>query len=489
MSGQKKIFQSIKWTIVSNWGQNSINALITFILAALLGPKEFGIVAIASVYIVFIQMFVESGFNDALIQHKDLKQLHLDSIFWLILASSLLLSGISIALSRLWANMNNMPELALVICALSINIPIRGLIIVQQALLHRAMDFKSIAIRDNVAVFISGCLGVSMAFGGFGIWALVAQQICKSIVSLILLWKMSHWRPQRQFSLQSVKDLLHFSVKVFFANLGGFLQGHSDALFLGVFFGPMAVGLYRFADRIMSMLLEVVTKAIHMVSLPFFSSLQDNKSELKKSLLMCWKTSATATIPSMMALAAISDRLVDAVGPKWRASADVLKILCLIGIARSIMLFTGTFLKAVSRPGLVTLFIWSLAIATTLMFVVSGVLLKSFPIEQQIFWVAVSRASIVVMIFLPINLFLIMRFADVTMRDLITSVRTPIFVGLTIILTVIGIKSLIDSMGLKPITAFGLTGIIAATVGFITLVSVDNKLRRSLLSVLLRNES
>lgn len=487
MTVQKKFFHAVKWAVVSNWGKNSINALITFILAALLGPKEFGTVAIASVYIVFIQMFLDSGFNEALIQHKDLKQIHLDSVFWLILASSLFLSGISIALSKWLADMNKLPELALVISVLSINIPIRGFVIVQQALLHRAMDFKSIAIRDNVAVFVGGCLGIVMALSGFGIWALVSQQICRSIVALILLWKMSSWRPQRQFSLQSVKDLLHFSVKVFIANLGGFLTGQSDALFLGAFFGPTAVGLYRFADRIMNMLLEVVTRAIQMVSLPFFSSIQNDRTELKKNLLMCWKTSATATIPSMMALAAISDRLVNAVGPQWQASADVIKILCFIGIARSIMLFTGAYLKAIGKPGIVTLFIWGIATATTLMFIISGILLKNFPVEQQIFWVALSRASMVIMLFMPINIFFILRFAEVTMRDLITAVRSPLFAGLTIILAVISIKSVIDSMGLKPIPAFGLTGIIAVLTGLITMVSLDNKLRSFVFSVLSRN--
>jgi O-antigen/teichoic acid export membrane protein len=488
MSRERNFFHAIKWAIVSNWGQNSINALITFVLAALLGPKEFGVVAMASVYIVFIQMILESGFNDAIIQRKDLKQIHLDSIFWLILVSSLFLSGMSVMLSRWWAAMNNMPGLALVISVLSINIPIRGFVIVQQALLHREMDFKSIAIRDNVAVFAGGCLGIVMALSGFGIWALVSQQLCRSLVSVMLLWKLSHWRPQRQFSFQSVKDLLHFSVKVFIANFGGFLTGQSDALFLGAFFGPVAVGLYRFADRIMSMLLEVVTKAIQMVSFPFFSSLQNDKTELKKNLLMCWKTSAGATIPSMIALAAVSDRLVRAVGPQWQASAPVIKILCIIGIARSVMLFTGAYLKAVGRPGMVTLFVWSVAITTTLMFIISGIILKNFSIAQQIVGVAAFRAFIVVIIFLPINLFLIIRFAGVTIRDLFTAISSPILAGAAIILVVLGMKSAVDSLGLRPLMAFGLTGMVAAMAGVITMISADNRFRNLIFTFLGKHE-
>lgn len=467
----------MKWAIVSNWGREAITALVIFILAAHLSPTDFGIIAIASVYISFIQMFLESGFNATIIQRKDIKPLHLDSIFWLILAASLLLTVISILLSDWWSGVNRLPELALVICVLSLTIPIQGLFVVQQALLHRKMDFKSLALRDNISVFVGGCVGVGMAIAGFGVWALVGQQLCKAIVALLLLWKLSSWRPSMRFSIQHVKDLFGFSVKVFIGKLGVFMQGQSDAILMGIFFGPTAVGLYRFADRLMNMLLKMVTRAIQTVSLPLFSGFQNDRVKLKQGLLSCWRTSSIMTIPPMMAIAALSDLLMEVIGPKWAAAANVLKILCIIGVAKSITLFTGTLLQAISKPGIQAAMVWCLAIANTVAFIIVGIFFQNAPVGQQIIGIAGSRVSLFVLAFLPVNMIVIMRFSGVTLRDLMATAGPPLLSGIFIILTMIGLESTIGQMGIPPLFALFINAIIAIFVGAGTTMILDRELR------------
>ena len=139
--------RAVKWAYVMSLGDKGLSALTMFVLASLLGPREFGIVAMALVYIEFIQMFLDQGFVAAIIQRKELSTRHLDSVYWLVLALSLLLSAVSIACSKWWAALNHVPELALVLCALSISIPIEALTVVQKAVLHREMDFKSMSLR------------------------------------------------------------------------------------------------------------------------------------------------------------------------------------------------------------------------------------------------------------------------------------------------------------------------------------------------------
>src|SRR5579864_5598588 len=146
MTVQRRSFlNALKWSYTAYWGQQGFTAIFTAILAGLLGPRDFGTVSIALVYIMFLQMFLDQGFMTALIQKKDLGPEHLDAVFWMDQALSLVLIGISILLSGWWAAKNHAPEVAVVISALSLCIPIQGLAVVQTALLNREMDFKSLS--------------------------------------------------------------------------------------------------------------------------------------------------------------------------------------------------------------------------------------------------------------------------------------------------------------------------------------------------------
>ena len=149
---ERGVGKAVKWAYIMNGGQSGLTALFTFVLASVLGPRDFGTVAMALVYLALIQVFLEQGLVATLIQRKDLRDDHLDSVFWMGLSLSLLLMGLSVGLSRWWAGVNHLPELALVISALSLLLPIEALDMVQRAILQREMDFKSLSVRENLVV-------------------------------------------------------------------------------------------------------------------------------------------------------------------------------------------------------------------------------------------------------------------------------------------------------------------------------------------------
>src|SRR5258708_443934 len=268
MKPQRSFLNAVKWAYTANWGERAFSALFTFILATILGPRDFGIVSIALIYIMFLQIFLDQGFVAALIQKKDLDQKHLDAVFWMDLVLSLFLVALSVLLRRRWAAANHAPELALLISVLSLSIPIEGLAVVQGALLKREMDFKSLSIRSNASVLIGGVVGIAMAFAGFRVWALVGQQIVRDLSALVLLWRFSHWRPRVQFSLKHLKKLMNFSVPNFYAQTAIFADMQAGSVLLGLLFGPVAVGLYRLADRFMSSVVAMATTSIQTLSLP-----------------------------------------------------------------------------------------------------------------------------------------------------------------------------------------------------------------------------
>jgi PST family polysaccharide transporter len=422
MASQRSFLNAIKWSYTATWGERAFSAVFTVVLAALVGPRDFGVVAIALVYIGFLQMFLDQGFVAALIQRKNLDHEHADAVFWMGLGLSFVLSGLSIFLSRWWAAVNHAPQVAAIISVLSLCIPIEALAIVQKAILSREMDFKTLAIRSNASVVLSGVIGIGMACGGFGVWALVGQQISRDLSSLVLLWRLSSWRPKLQFSWAHLKELMGFSVSNFVAQLGIFADTQASSILLGLFFGPVAVGLYRLADRVMNNILVAATCSIQWVSLPEFSRFQDQPAELRKSVLTCIHLSSTLALPALAGLAAVSGPLMATLGPKWIPAAGVLKILCVLGVLLTFAFFTGPLLQALSKVRLVAILEWVRTAVGIAMLIAAGLLVRHGAVNEQILGIAVARLATAALLVAPLFVYLLMRMAGISLRDLLSSI-------------------------------------------------------------------
>jgi O-antigen/teichoic acid export membrane protein len=477
MTTERKFQQALKWAYTMNWGEKGFSALFAFVLAAILGPRDFGTVAMAMVYISFIQMFLDQGLLVALIQRKDLQREHLDAVFWMDLVASVLLVAVTVALSKWWAAINHLPELALVITALSIMVPIEGLSLVQRAVLQREMDFKSLSVRSNISVLIGGTVGLAMAFKGLGVWALVGQRISQDLSALALLWSLSHWRPRWQFSLKHLKDLLGFSTASFAAKLAVFGNLQSDAFLMGIFFGPVAVGLYRLADRLMNLVLDGATNSLQIVSLSQFSKVQDKPSELRQSALSCIRISATLTLPALAGLAVVSNPLMAAIGPQWAPTADVLKILCGLGMALVFLNFTGPLVTALSRPRFMAVLEWVRTATGIATLMVVSLLLRDATVRGQIVGVAVLRLVVGGMIFTPIFLFVLMRFCRIALKDLVAVVTPPACAAAATaaVLMALSLSGLLG--GFKPIVLLTAETTVGGLVAGAVLLALDRQLR------------
>jgi teichuronic acid exporter len=420
---------AVKWAFVVNTGRRSINMLFTVLLAALLGPRPFGVVAMALVYLGLIELVLEQGLSTAIIQREDLEPGHLDSAFWMNFVWCLLLAGVSVAASGWWADVNDTPELAGVIRALSLMLVLTGLLIVQQAVLIRELDFKTLAIRSNIASLLGGGLGLALALAGAGVWSLVAQQLTMEGTAAVLLWRLGSWRPRLRFSPAHARQLLAFSADVFVGNVGNFVARRADALLMGIFFGPVAVGLYRLADRFVDVLLDFTTRPVASVSLPVLARLTHDPPALRRALASCFRTTLLLTIPGMLLLAATSGELLSVLGPEWAAASDPLRLLALVGIGQAVALFSGPVLYALARPRLRALLVWTLAPLSTANVVVVGILLESATTGDQVLGLAASRVLLFAAIFVPLNIALVLRLTGLSLRSLLSLAWTPFLAG------------------------------------------------------------
>lgn len=406
------------WSVVMSLGDQVTSALASFVIAAILGPKAFGIVTLAVVFLLFVQLFLEQGITTTIIQRKELGRQHLDAAFWIVMATGAGLLCGTLLLAGWWADVTGTPELASILRVMSAIILIEALTVVQQALLQRELEFKQLALRSNVAAITGGIVGVAAAFGGAGVWALVAQQVVTKSVALALLWVVSDWRPSFRFSLAAAKDLYGFSSRVFVGKAGTFAQSQLDTVVIGVALGPVAVGLYRLALRVARFPVDAFSQPIAMAALPAFSRAQDDPEHLNATFRDSVNHSAGIVIPMVAGAAAVSDVFFAVMGDEWRGAAAVLVVFAVLASARSVNNLCGPMLMATGRPGTVATLTWSLSVVNVAAFLGAAWLVRDQGAADQAVAMAVARTATFAALYLPVTVALASRMAGTTIRGL-----------------------------------------------------------------------
>ncbi len=483
MPNQRSLLNAIKWSYSATWGERAIAALFTLLLAAFLGPKDFGILSISLTYVAFIQMFLDQGLVAALIQKKTLNADHLDAVFWTNLAASVLLIGVSGLFGRWWSGLNHAPEVATVIPLLSLCIPIEALATVQKARFSREMDFRSLSIRSNVSVLVGGLVGSAMAWVGSGVWALVGQRLSQDFLSLVLLWRLSPWRPRLRFSIRHLRELMSFSISHFVAQLANFADTQTGSILLGLFFGPSVVGLYRLAERLANTVLATATGSIQWVSLPAFSRSQDNPNELRQSVLTCLRLSSTITLPALAGLAAVSEPLMAILGPKWLLASSVLKILCAAGMCLMFALFTGPLLQALSKVKFVAIIEWIRTLAGIT--ILSGVafLVREQSIRSQVIGIAYARLMLAACLVTPFFLLILLRTAKISFRAFVSSVAPSVLSSVCVLIGVRIFHEFDAFLSSSPSVILATDVLIGSFLGLFVLFLLDGRLRSNILTL------
>jgi O-antigen/teichoic acid export membrane protein len=463
--------------MVMNAGTRAIATVVTFLLAALIGPGDFGLVAVALVYVSFVRLLLEQGVMTAIIQRESLEEQHLDSAFWLNVMWCLLLAALTYASAGWWAGVNKMPQLEEVLEVFSILVVIEGLGIVQTALMERALDFKRLAVRSNLSAVLGGAAGVPLALAGAGVWALVAQQLVLESTLVVMVWALSSWKPHLRFSTAHARELFGFSVSVFAANLAGFVNRRIDVLLMGIFFGPVAVGLYRLADRVVDVVLEVTMRPVGLVSLPVLSRFQNDPRRLREAAAKCLQTTILIAVPVLLVVFATSDELVATLGVDWEQAAVPLELLCLVGIGKAISFITGPVLFAVSRPRLRALMLWALAAVSTVTVFVVGEALRDASVENQVLGISISRAFLFLVVLAPVNLVIVQHFTGVSIRTFLQYVPAPVLSGLTAIAVVFAVRVSGAIDGLPAFAALLVTGTLASLTTGGLLIVLDGTVR------------
>ena len=350
---RSRTLTGLGWTGISQTMNQAFTWAISIVLARILGPKVYGLVGMITVFTGFAAIFGDLGLGAAIVQRKELEPRHLNAGFWTNVAMGSALSVLMVSLAPLVAAFYKEPVLLPLTAVISLKYVIDSLYVMQMALLHREMRFRTLAgiqIGSNV---ISGVVGLSLALYGMGPWSLVAQTLGTSVVSLTLSWRLGGWRPGFSTEMKACRELFAFSAYVFGFDVVNYWSRNLDQLLIGRFIGPAGLGIYSRAYTLMLMPLSQVSRVVGRVMFPALSSIQDDKPRVRRAYLKSISVIGLITFPMMTGLLVVSDHFVLALlGPKWIEAIPLLKLFCWVGLLQSIWTTVGWIYFSQGRTGL-----------------------------------------------------------------------------------------------------------------------------------------
>jgi PST family polysaccharide transporter len=351
MSLKQKAIKGVIWSAIESWGNRIISVSIFFLLARLLDPESFGLVALASVFIDFVQIFIDQGFSQAIIQRENLESEHLNSAFWINIGIGILLTILTLSFADIIANGFSQPALTPIIRWLSLGFLLSSLSKVQEAILERRLNFKALASRSLIASVISGLIGVTMAFMGWGVWSLITKILVFGIIKTVLVWWVSDWRPTFKVSFAHFKDIFSFGINILGWRIFNFSTRRSDDFLIGYFLGTTALGYYNVAYRLLLMITELLIGVSQKVATPAFARLQTEPERLRNAFYQVTQLTSLISFPIFLGMAALAPQLIRlTLGEGWNQSIPIMQILAFVGILHAVSNFNDSVIFAMGKP-------------------------------------------------------------------------------------------------------------------------------------------
>lgn len=312
-------------------GAQVVSFVVSIVLARILEPELYGTIALVTVITSILQVFVDSGMANALIQKKDTDDLDYSSVFYFNVAFCLVLYiGLFFAaplISRIYGS----PDLVPVIRVLGLTIVVSGVKNVQQAYVAKTMQFRRFFFSTLGGTLFSAVIGITMAYRGFGIWALVAQQLLNVTVNTAILWLTVGWKPKLMFSLRRLGGLVSYGWKLLASALLDTVYLKLYQVVVGLKYTSSDLAYYNKADQLPLLVVENINSSIDSVLLPVLSAEQDSKEAVRDMTRRAIKTSTYIMMPMMAGLAVCAEPLVRLLlTDKWLSCVPYMQVFCIV---------------------------------------------------------------------------------------------------------------------------------------------------------------
>lgn len=353
ISIRKSLSSGIFYTVLARYSGILISIFIGAILARLLSPEEFGIVALLTVFVNFFSLLSDFGIGPAIVQNQKLTKTDIESIFSFSLIIGVLMSFILVGISPLISLFYNNPKLTFISRLLSLSVLFNTFLIVPKALLEKELKFKQLGIITVIIQSVTGLVAICLAYYGFSYYTLVIQSILSGFILFVVFYWLNPLKISLKISLISIRKIYKFSVYQFFFNLINYFSRNSDNIFIGKFMDPVSLGYYDKSYRLMMMPVANLTHVITPVLMPVLSKFQNDKELVFNTYLKVIKILATIGFPLSAFLFFSADEIITLLyGTQWGASIPIFRLLATtIGI-QMVLSSSGSIFQTVNRTDL-----------------------------------------------------------------------------------------------------------------------------------------
>ena len=330
---KNKTVKGVGWSFIDNLSSSGITFLVGLILARLLTPSEYGIMAILTIFIAVSNSIVDSGFSNALIRKTDARRVDYNTVFLFNLLISGLLYVVLFLAAPAISRFFKEPVLVEVMRVIGWVLVINALAIIPRTLFVKEVNFKTQTKVSLIASISSGVIGIGMALAGLGVWSLVGQQLSRQLLNTLFLWIYCTWRPAWEFSMQSFKELFGFGSKLLLSGLLDTVFKEIYSLVIGRCYTSAQLGQYTRASQFNQIFSSNLTSVIQRVSYPVLSSIQNEPERLREAYRKVIKSTMLISFACMLGLAAVARPLIlILIGEKWLPAVGFLQIICFSGM-------------------------------------------------------------------------------------------------------------------------------------------------------------
>lgn len=318
------------WRLGERLSSQLVSFVVSVVLARLLLPQEYGTIALCMVFVNITSVLAVSGLGTSLIQKKDADILDFSTIFYAGLGISLLLYGLLFVSASWVADLYKDDKICAVLRILGLVIPVQALNSVQQASVSRKLDFKKFFYATSIGTIASGLIGIFMAYTGYGVWALVGQQLSNHLINALTLNRIIDWHPTLQFSFQRFKSLFRFGSRLMLANFLGTFFNELKSFIVGFKYSPADLAFYNRGESLPNLVSSNMNNTMNAVLFPAISLVQDNKDDVKRAVRRSMITGSFVIFPLLFLLAAAAKNIVlILLTEKWFACVPFMQVFCL----------------------------------------------------------------------------------------------------------------------------------------------------------------
>ena len=326
---KQKTISGLFWQFLQKSSGQVVSFAISVVLARLLMPEEFGVVALAGMFTILTGIFIDCGFGSALIQKKDANELDYSTVFWVQTFFSIIVYLIVYSLSPWFAALFHEERLVAVVRVLGVGMILGTVGGIQNVIVTRRMAFKTYFYATMVGSILSGGIGVWLAYRNWGVWALVVQNLSSTIINTITVFVQVRWLPKFLFSIERFKTLFAVASKFMLSSLIGTGFGQLKGYLIGAKFTSSDLAFYNRGEGVPNIFIRNIDSSINAVLFPVFSKIQDDKEAVKNAVRRSIKISSYIVFPMLLGLAAIADHLVIILyTEKWAACIPFMQIFC-----------------------------------------------------------------------------------------------------------------------------------------------------------------